>query len=313
MSELTVSRYEPSQAADWNAFVANSRNGTFLHDRRFMDYHADRFIDASLIVERSGKIIAVVPANRDGDKVVSHGGLTYGGMIAGKAMRTDLMLETFDALTDHLRCSKVAQFIYKPTPHFYHNAPLEEDLYALSRFGGRLLQTDASAAIPIPRRPKESQSRRQGAKRAAQAGITVTESQDWAAFWCILTGVLAERHNTTPTHSLAEIEGLVRAFPGRIRLFSALQDGHMLGGVVCFDCGRCIHVQYIAVGPGGREDGALDAIILHLIQDVFADRDWLDFGISTTDGGRNLNTGLAQQKEMFGARCVVYQRYIIDL
>ncbi|WP_282153574.1 GNAT family N-acetyltransferase [Ruegeria atlantica] len=313
MNKLTVSPYGPEWAASWNSFVAGSRNGTFLHDRRFMDYHSDRFIDASLLVERAGKVIALLPANRDGDRVISHGGLTYGGVIAGKDMRTDLMLKTFDALVDHLRAEGATKLIYKPTPHFYHDVPMEEDLYAISRLGGRVIQTDASAAIALRRRPKESQSRRQGAKRAAQAGVVVTENWDWAAFWGILTDVLADRHGTNPTHSQAEIIRLAQTFPNRIRLFKAAIDGRMVGGVVCFDCGRCVHIQYIAAQNIGRETGALDAVILHLIQDVFAARDWLDFGISTTQEGQVLNNGLAMQKEMFGARCVVYQRYLIDL
>lgn len=313
MNDLTVMPYEATHAEAWNEFVANSRNGTFLHDRRFMEYHADRFADGSLIVRRAGKLLALLPANRVGDQVISHGGLTYGGVIVGNDMRTALMLETFSGIAEHLRATGATQLVYKPAPHFYHRAPAEEDIYAISRMGGRVVQTDASAAIPLRRRPKESQSRRQAAKRATKYGIIVAETQDWPAFWKVLGDVLAERHETTPTHSLSEIEQLVRDFPNHIRLFGALQDGRMLGGVVVFDCGHCVHVQYIAGRPEGREAGALDAIILHLIQTVFADRDWLDFGISTTQGGQVLNTGLAQQKEMFGARCVVYQRYALDL
>ena len=38
-----IKRYTPEQADEWNQFVAASKNGTFLFDRRYMDYHADRF------------------------------------------------------------------------------------------------------------------------------------------------------------------------------------------------------------------------------------------------------------------------------
>jgi hypothetical protein len=313
MTDLTIEAYDATEAEAWNTFVATSRNGTFLHGRRFMDYHADRFVDASLMVKRAGKLLALLPANRKENQVVSHGGLTYGGVIVGSDMRTSLMLDTMEAIAEHLRKTEATQLIYKPTPHFYHSAPVEEDLYALSRLGARLIQTDASAAICLPRRPKESQSRRQAAKRAAKEGITVTETKDWTAFWDVLSNVLAERHEAAPTHSLAEIETLAQGFPDRIRLFGAMQGNVMHAGVVSFDCGRCVHIQYIAGSPEGREIGAIDATILHLIQSVFVDRDWLDFGISTTDGGAVLNPGLAQQKEMFGARCVVYQRYALDL
>ena len=36
-------------AREWDAFVGASKNGTFLLTRPYMDYHADRFTDHSLI------------------------------------------------------------------------------------------------------------------------------------------------------------------------------------------------------------------------------------------------------------------------
>jgi len=46
------------KADEWNAFVAKSKNGTFLFDRRYMDYHADRFSDHSLMCYHDGKLFA---------------------------------------------------------------------------------------------------------------------------------------------------------------------------------------------------------------------------------------------------------------
>ena len=84
-------RIRPYTAADrpaWNDFIRRSRNGVFLFQREYMDYHADRFEDASVIVESAQgtpRIVAVLPANRrhtpDGDHCVTHGGLTFGGLV----------------------------------------------------------------------------------------------------------------------------------------------------------------------------------------------------------------------------------------
>lgn len=41
--------YEEGYAATWDQFVRESRNGTFLFQRPFMEYHKDRFEDASLL------------------------------------------------------------------------------------------------------------------------------------------------------------------------------------------------------------------------------------------------------------------------
>lgn len=74
-----IVRYTAQRADEWNRFVAASKNGTFLFDRRFMDYHSDRFSDYSLMVYLKGRLYALLPANADGQTLVSHGGLTYGG------------------------------------------------------------------------------------------------------------------------------------------------------------------------------------------------------------------------------------------
>jgi hypothetical protein len=293
--------------------VARAKNATFLFDRRFMDYHSARFIDNSLIFSEGGKVIALLPANRAGSALVSHGGLTYGGFITDARMTAARMLDVFDTSLEYLRDAGFGTLTYKPVPHFYHALPAEEDIYALHRFGATLTQVDASAAIPIPRRPKFSKSKRNGVKAARTIGIVVRETRDWAAAWALLGAVLEERHGTAPTHGLSEIEKLSESFPDRIRLFGAYLGEELVSALVVFDCGRTVHVQYIASAPLGRDHGGVDLVVEHLLEKEFSDRCWLDFGISTEAGGTILNAGLANQKEMFGARTVVYQRFSIDI
>ena len=40
-----IVRYTADKASEWNEFLIRSKNGTFLFDRRDMDYHSDRFED----------------------------------------------------------------------------------------------------------------------------------------------------------------------------------------------------------------------------------------------------------------------------
>ncbi|HEY4085616.1 MAG TPA: hypothetical protein VGM43_06740 [Bryobacteraceae bacterium] len=90
---MKVETYSPAARAEWNAFVAASRNGTFLFDRAYMEYHADRFPDHSRLIRNGkGELIAIFPASAAGDTVASHGGLTYGGCILSERMTAPLML-----------------------------------------------------------------------------------------------------------------------------------------------------------------------------------------------------------------------------
>ena len=78
-----------------------------------------------------------------------------------------------------------------------------------------------------------------------------------------------------------------------------------------YDMGHVVHAQYIASSEIGKKTGALDLLIHHLITEVYADRTYFDFGVSTENGGSYLNEGLIFQKEGFGARSVVYDTYEI--
>jgi hypothetical protein len=73
----TIQRYTPALRDTWDAFISASRNGTFLLQRGFMDYHADRFTDHSLLFFRDEKLIALLPAEEREGTLTSHGGLTY--------------------------------------------------------------------------------------------------------------------------------------------------------------------------------------------------------------------------------------------
>ena len=89
MTSISVRRYQPADQQQWNGFVMRSKNATFLFDRRFMDYHAGRFKDHSVLVFEDDGLKAIMAANEDGASVVSHGGLSYGGLLLEKETHLD--------------------------------------------------------------------------------------------------------------------------------------------------------------------------------------------------------------------------------
>src|SRR5690349_5937375 len=100
--ELQIAPYEPHQAAAWDAFVDRSPNGLLLFRRAYMDYHADRFTDASLWLEADGRPLAVLPACRAGDTAIaSHAGLTFGGLVQAPEARIAQIVDAVAALRDH--------------------------------------------------------------------------------------------------------------------------------------------------------------------------------------------------------------------
>jgi len=311
---VNVERYRDADAAAWDAFVRASRNGTFLFERGYMDYHRDRFADHSLFVrDVEGELIAILPAHAAGDTVASHRGLSYGGLVIGPAMKARLFLRTFEAVLLALRDAGFAALEYKTVPPIYHRQPAEEDRYALFLLGARLIRRDMLSVVRRDDRLPYQQRRARGIKKALAAGVAVQSEAGFGEFWDLLTGTLAERFDAIPVHALAEIERLRDRFPDNIRLHTARRHGDLLAGVVTYETDRVAHAQYIAASPAGREVGVLDLVFDRLLNDPARGQAYFDFGGSHEDGGRSINAGLIDQKEGFGARSVAHDHYRIDL
>lgn len=310
---ISVRFYKPEHKKLWNEFIAQSKNGTFMLGRDYLEYHADRFEDFSLLLYEGETLRAVLPASRHGEEVRSHGGLTYGGLICGLAMTAQLMLQCFEALGNFLSDEGIKTLLYKRVPWIYHRYPSDEDLYALFIGRARLVRRDISSCIFQSDRINFNERRRRNIKKALKAGLEIRETADYAAYIGLLEEVLAERHQAAPVHTAGELESLARGHPDNIRLFAAYRGSVMLAGTLIYETPLVAHTQYLASNGEGRAAGALDLVISHLVNDLYRDKRYFDFGISTENNGRHLNEGLIGQKQEFGGRGVVHDFYEIDL
>jgi GNAT acetyltransferase-like protein len=314
---VSIQDYTERDRARWDTFVTQSKNGTFLFSRDYMDYHADRYPDASLMgVDDGGALRALLPATRRGEELISHAGLTYGGFVTDERMTTEAMLELFDATVQHLSQSGISKLSYKAVPHIYHRTPAEEDLYALMVNGAELYRRDVLSVIDYEAEIDwEARRRRRQKKSAAalRAGIEVRETDDYEAFWVMLAANLDRRHNLKPVHTSEEIQLLADRFPDHIRFFGAYRGDRLEAGAVLYLSPRVCHVQYSASSVTGRKLRALDLVHAHIIDAFHTRARYYDFGISTEQEGRVLNAGLVEYKQQFGARTVVQDHYRVSI
>src|SRR5580700_5722373 len=135
--EMTIRPYEPGDEANWEALVEASCNGTFLHTRRFLSYHGDRFEDRSLVVtDGKGKVRGVLPAAvdpTDKSRISSHPGLTYGGLVHDGSLRGEAVVTTMGAIAAHYRGIGAEKLWYKCVPTIHHRVAAQDDLYAFFR------------------------------------------------------------------------------------------------------------------------------------------------------------------------------------
>lgn len=307
-----VSRFSPADAPAWDDFVRKARNGHFFFERGFMEYHADRFDDHSLLFHDERGLRGVLPANRVGDTLHSHGGLSFGGLVVDRARGAEV-IALLQQGADFLAGQGFKRLVYKALPSFYHRQPAGDDLYALHRMGGRLVRRELSSVIDLAVPFAFSGGKNDNLRRARKAGLQFEEVADPAPVIELVANVLAGRHGATATHTPAELRLLATRFPDNIRTFVALRDGRLLAGAVMFLHGGVAHTQYLANSEDGLPCGALDFVVAHLIRTVFADRRWFSFGISTENGGQDLNTGLLSYKEGFGGHGVTHDVYELAL
>lgn len=310
---MKATRYELHRKSIWDEFITHSKNGVFLFYRDYMEYHSDHFTDHSLLFFDNDRLIAVMPANIVDDRLISHGGLTFGGIISDNRMKISIMLQVFESLREHAASLGVKHVIYKAIPHIYHRIPAEEDLYALFVHNARLFRRDVSSTILLSTKPKFSKGRRGCIKKGQTRGLTVRRSDDFDTFMAIDEAHLLRKHGKRPAHTAAEIRLLADRFPENIKLFASYDGETMLGGVIIYESTQVAHAQYIAATDEGKEIGALDIILGYLINTYYQAKKHFDFGISTDRKGQYLDIGLVSNKESFGARTTVYDFYEIDL
>lgn len=305
-----IRRYTETDKAAWDAFVAASKNGTFLFFRDYMDYHSDRFEDFSLMFYREGRLYGVMPANRKGDVFQTHAGLTYGGLVMDAKTTAAATVELFRELNEYLRKEGFRQVLYKCIPWMYHQMAAEEDLYAIARTcDARLQERDLGTVIIQRNTIRWERIRRRALKRAQEAGITVERSDDLAGFWDVLCDNLKRTYDSKPVHTLDEIELLHSRFPDNIVLYVAKKGDDILAGMVLYVSQQVVRAQYSSASLLGKELGAIDIIYDRVINHDFRHLPYFEFGTSALGNTNIINESLIFQKEGFGGRGICFDRY----
>lgn len=310
---MEIKIYKEDYKTLWDMHVRQSKNGTFLLLRDFIEYHGDKFTDHSLLFCEGNKLLSVLPGHTHDNIFYTHAGLTYGGFVLPATTHSAQVLSMFTLLIGYLRNLNIKKIVYKAIPHIYHRYPSEEDLYALFRHKAALESRSISSSIFLEEKLPYSELRKRGINKAKKNNLRIEESLNLDAFWEILEYNLQSKYSTRPVHTLEEISYLKKKFNDEIKVYVAVDsDDKIIAGSVVFITHTVVHIQYIAANNAGMQAGAIDLLVDFIISN-YQDKRYFDYGISTENGGKYLNENLISQKEGFGARATVYDIYSIDL
>ncbi len=306
MSEFQVVKYSQSEAGSWNDFVATAKNATFLFHRDFMEYHNDRFEDFSLMVFKNGKLFSIMPANRVGNKIHSHQGLTYGGILLPKSVSFEIVRELFNAIVSFLKISGFDELHIKMIPDFYTQPPANEMSYLLAYNNAVLEKRDMVLAIDFSRPVIFHKTKLKHFKKTQNLDLKISSTTDFSNFWNqVLEPRLEQKHQTKPVHSLSEIELLFNKFPNNIEQFDIYSENEIVAGITVFKTDSVVKSQYGATTDRGEKLRALEYLFMYLIYKFKAEgTSFFSMGTVCDSNELGYNRGLLRQKEELG--CSVY-------
>lgn len=312
--------YQESHREEWDQFVAErSINATFLHSRKFLSYHKHRFDDCSLMIFAGDKLIGLFPAAiapSSSDVVLSHPGITYGGLVVDGKLRGKAVIEAFSLMRRHYVSKHLKKMRIKLVPSIFNSQLYQDDIYAMFRLGGRRYRCDISATIDLHARRKLTKGRKYEVNKGKKNKVEVVEDIGLLNdTYQVLQDNLQREHAAKPVHSLDEIILLHERFPNDVRLLAAKVGGKVVAGVIMFNHKKYVaHTQYIASYPVAHEIGALDFLLETAITQFQSEGfRYFDFGISNEEGGLVLNENLYRYKRSFGAGGMVHEFYELDL
>lgn len=320
---MKITYFEEKHTSLWEDFVQESRNGTFMQLRKFLNYHPPgRFYDRSLMVfDKKQHLLAVIPAaikKEQAKKMLfSHPGTSHGGIIVGHNIKTDCLMEIVTNLKEFAKQEQYDGVQLKMVPRIYHKWPCDEVDYALRYHGFFVCSTELATALPLQNyhHQRVSNSTKRNVRKAINNKLMVKECNHWERYWEMLYKNLLERHNAKPTHTYAELQELIKRFKKKIKLFGVYHQEKLIGGTVVMMLNpQVINCFYIAHDEEYQHLRPLNLLFDWLIQwGKKQGYQYLDWGISTEHRGSKLNSGLINFKEGFGGRGILRETYKIEL
>ena len=326
--DLFIEKYNTKNDNEWDDFIVkNSINGTFLHSRRFLSYHKDRFNDHSLIIKKGTNIVALIPACEiieDNKKVFySHKGSTFGGIVINRVYNNINHIDSIlSILEQYLNDERFEKVVLKNTSEIF----CKDDSNLLDYFYFKYnYQNYNELSLYIDFKKYDSiiennfsASKRRDFKYSLKNNLQFKKlKNDYEIndFYKLLILSLTN-HNTKPVHSLEELLDFKKnRFTDIVEFYGVYYKDNLIAGSMVFNFDNTVfHTQYLASNHVYSSYYPMNFLNYNLIREAYINNfRFFSFGISTEEQGKVLNTSLAQFKEGFGTIGSINRSYYKDL
>lgn len=325
-----IVKYSDELKQQWDEFILNSLNGTFLQTRRFLSYHPKgRFIDNSYIIyNHKNQISALLPACviQDGNKKIlsSHSGSTYGGIIINKkSYLVKDVLEIIETIDEFATSEGFSEIRLKITPSIFCLENNDMLAFCLTYMGYER-HYDLNLYVDFSDYKDNilsnfTQGKRTNVNNCHKANVQLVKlekREDIETWYSILCETL-EKYDRKPVHSLDEIMLLKdQVLPNECEVYGLYLDGKMIAGSLMFyfENSKVAHTQYLSALHEYDKLSPMTFMYYAMI-DLAKNKGYkkVSFGIATEDMGQYLNTGLIFSKECYGAKYSLNDTFIKKL
>lgn len=325
---LTIEKFNAKNDQEWDNFIEkNSINGTFLHSRKFLNYHKDRFNDYSLMIKKGTNFVSLIPACEvieDNKKIFySHKGSTFGGIVVNNKFNNISHIDNvFSILEEYLKKQGFDKIILKNTSEIFYSGTTNLLEYFYFKYGYKSydelsLYINLSNYSPIIENNFSASKRRDlkySLKYNLQFKVLETDNEV-SDFYKVLV-ISLKKHNTSPVHSLEELLDFKNnRFNDIVKFYGVYYKENLIAGSMVFNFNnKVFHTQYLASDSVYLNYYPMNFLNYNLIKEAYVNKfNFFSFGISTEDNGKILNTSLAQFKEGFGAMGSINRTYYKEL
>ena len=293
----------------WDQFVLESNNGTIFHLRKFLSYHIDRnFNDCSLMFYEKEKIVAVFTGAIINENLISHPGASFGGFVYN-----DVTFKNFNIIINLLIefCDKhkLKKIKIIPPPFIYYknyNEAMEYCLYSNNFYVEENYISSFVELFDDIEKNIHVRKRRYIKKNEHQLEIKQTKNLD--EFYPILIKN-KQRHNTKPTHSLAELKSLTEKFPNDIVLLLSYYKHKAIGGSLIFKTNQSSCILFYNMIDYEYKDFQVASVQIYksILWAKLEGLKYFDIGVSQLyDNNRIIpHESLISFKEKFGAKAMI--------
>jgi FemAB-related protein (PEP-CTERM system-associated) len=249
---LRVVPYSPARAAEWDAFVYSSVDGTFFHRAGWHDIFRDVFrLDPQfLLAERDGRIVGVLPLVHQksllfGNALIAAPFCVEGGTLAGD---DEARAALDNAAIELMKEKGAASLEFRSRRATRAGWAARKDLYA--SFSRPLSQSDDENLKAIPRK------QRAVVRKTLQGPLTSEIDSDAARLFRVYSESV--RNLGTPVFSRRYFEALLKTFGQDCDVVIILDAGEPVSAVMNFYFRDTVLPYYGGGTHAARRSGAND-------------------------------------------------------